>query len=171
MPSFLRASSIRDMIQSLGAPDIAHVIQQAVAPVFLFSGIAAMLSVLTSRLARVIDRARQFATEYHDLPAGAERHDMRDRLATLARRSRLINLAITLCTLAALLICVVIVTLFLAALLEVSASRSIAGLFILAMLALVGGLLTFLREIFVATASVRIDPPQDRVITTRPEQA
>lgn len=157
------------MIQSSSAPDIAHVIQQAVAPVFLFSGIAAMLSVLTSRLGRVIDRARQFAIEYHELPAGAERHEMRDRLATLAQRSRLINLAITLCTLAALLICVVIVTLFLAALLNVSASRWIAGLFIIAMLALVGGLLTFLREIFVATASVRIDPPQDRVIKTMPE--
>ncbi len=154
------------MIQSASAPDIAHVIQQAVAPVFLFSGIAAMLSVLTNRLARVIDRARQFATEYHDLPAGGERHDMRDRLATLSQRARLINVAITLCTIAALLICVVIVTLFVAALLEVTAARWISGLFILAMLALVGGLITFLREIFVATASVRIDPPQDRVIST-----
>jgi hypothetical protein len=157
------------MMQSSSAPDIAHVIQQAVAPVFLFSGIAAMLSVLTNRLGRVIDRARQFAAEYHDLPAGLERHEMRDRLATLAQRSRLINLAITLCTLAALLICVVIVTLFLAALLHVSASRWIAGLFIVAMLALVGGLISFLREIFVATASVRIDPPEDRVITIMPE--
>jgi hypothetical protein len=94
---------------------------------------------------------------------------MRNRLAVLSQRSRLINLAISLCTSAALLICVVIVTLFLAALLDVSAARSIAGLFILAMLALVGGLITFLREIFVATASVRIDPPQDRGVSTLPE--
>lgn len=159
------------MMQSSSAPDIAHVIQQAVAPVFLLSGIAAMLSVLTSRLGRVIDRAREFAKEYHELPAGAERHDMRDRLATLAQRSRLINLAITLCTLAALLICVVIVTIFLTALLHVGAFGWIAGLFIVAMLALVGGLLTFLREIFVATASVRIDPPQDRVIKTMQEHS
>ncbi len=151
------------MMQAAAVIDIAHVIQQAVAPVFLFSGIAAMLGVLTNRLARVIDRARQFEREYHELPAGDERHDMRDRLAMLSRRSRLINAAISLCTMAALLICVVIVTLFLAALLHVSASRWIAGLFILAMLALVGGLLAFLQEIFVATASVRIDPPQDRV--------
>ncbi len=143
--------------------DIAHVIQQAVAPVFLLSGVAAMLNVLTSRLGRVIDRARQFEREYHDLPAGKERHDMRDRLAALSRRSRLINLAITLCTMCALLICLVIVTLFVAALLQVSGSRWIAGLFIAAMLALVGGLIVFLQEIFIATASVRIDPPQDRI--------
>jgi hypothetical protein len=150
------------MAQIPAAIDVAHVIQQAVAPVFLLTGVAAMLSVLTNRLGRVIDRARQFEREYHELPAGNERHDLRDRLAALSRRSRLINLSITLCTLCALLICLVIVTLFLSALLNVSVSRWIAGLFILAMLALVGGLLAFLQEIFIATASVRIDPPQDR---------
>lgn len=144
--------------------EVAHVIQQAVAPVFLLSGVAAMLNVLTSRLGRVIDRARQFERDYHDLPPGTERHDMRDRLAMLSRRSRLINRAITLCTLCALMICLVIVTLFVSALIDVSGSRWIAGLFILAMLALIGGLVAFLQEIFVATASVRIDPPRDRVI-------
>ncbi len=149
--------------------DIAHVIQQAVAPVFLLSGVAAMLNVLTNRLARVIDRARQFEKDYHELPVGRERHDMRARLATLSRRSRLINVAITLCTVCALLICLVIVTLFLAALMDVSGSRWIAGLFIIAMLALIGGLVAFLQEIFLATASVRIDPPQDRVETTMAE--
>jgi Protein of unknown function (DUF2721) len=146
--------------------DVAHVIQQAVAPVFLLSGVGAMLNVLTSRLGRVIDRARQFEREYHDLPLGKERHDMRDRLAVLSRRSRLINRAITLCTMCSLMVCLVIVTLFVAALLDVSGFRWIAGLFILAMLALIGGLVAFLQEIFIATASVRIEPPQDRVVHT-----
>lgn len=150
-------------MQTAPALDIAHVIQQAVAPVFLLSGVAAMLNVLTSRLARVIDRARQLEIDYHDLPMSHERHVARDRLATLARRSRLINRAITLCTICALLICLVIVTLFVSALMDVSGSRWIAGLFVIAMLALIGGLLTFLQEIFIATASVRIDPPQDRI--------
>ena len=150
-------------MQIAPALDIAHVIQQAVAPVFLLSGVAAMLNVLTSRLARVIDRARQLEIDYHDLPMSDERTVMRNRLAFLARRSRLINLAITLCTVCALLICLVIVTLFVSALMAVSGSRWIAGLFVIAMLALIGGLLTFLQEIFIATASVRIDPPQDRV--------
>ncbi|MBC7840843.1 MAG: DUF2721 domain-containing protein [Gemmatimonadaceae bacterium] len=143
--------------------DIAHVIQQAVAPVFLLTGVAAMLNVLTNRLARVIDRARQLEKDYHDLPIGNERHVVRDRMATLSKRSRLINVAITLCTSCALLICIVIMTLFVAAMIDVSASRWIAGLFVLAILALIGGLVSFLREIFVATSSVRIDPPQDRI--------
>lgn len=155
------ASSIRGM-PSPPILDIAHVIQQAVAPVFLFSGVAAMLNVLASRLARVIDRARQLELDYHELPQGCARHVMRDRLATLARRARLINIAITLCTICALLICLVIMTLFVSALVDISGPHWIAGLFIVAMLALVGGLIAFLREIFIATATVRIDPPQDR---------
>ena len=146
------------------ALDIAHTIQQAVAPVFLLSGVAAMLNVLTSRLARVIDRARAMEQDYHDLPLGSERHVMRDRLAILSKRSRLINRAITLCTMCALLVCLLIMTLFVSALLDLSGSpRWIAGLFVLAMLALIGGLVTFLQEISIATASVRIDPPQDRM--------
>lgn len=151
------------LMQAATTPDIAHVIQQAVAPVFLLSGVAAMLNVLTNRLGRVIDRGRQFERDYHDLPTPAERLVMRDRLAQLSRRSRLINRAITLCTLCALLVCLVIVTLFVSAFVHVNGARWIAGLFIIAMLALVGGLVEFLREIFVATASVRIDPPQDRL--------
>ena len=45
----------------MAAPEIipvAHVIQLAVAPVFLLSGVGVMLTVLTNRLARVVDRAR-----------------------------------------------------------------------------------------------------------------
>ena len=41
-----------------GTGVIAHAIQLAVAPVFLFTGIAGVLAVVANRLARVIDRAR-----------------------------------------------------------------------------------------------------------------
>ena len=46
------------MTQDSGITGIAHVIQLSVAPVFLLSGIGAMLAVMTNRVARVIDRAR-----------------------------------------------------------------------------------------------------------------
>lgn len=38
--------------------EISHAIQMAVAPVFLLSGVAALIGVLTTRLSRIIDRAR-----------------------------------------------------------------------------------------------------------------
>jgi hypothetical protein len=136
---------------------LAHVIQLAVAPVFLVTGLAGMLAVLTNRLARVVDRARGLEGR---LPAAAP-HDatmLHRELATLARRASLINWAITLCTTAALLVSAVIALLFLGAFLAIGTAAAVAWLFIGAMVAFFSGLVCFLREIFVATAALRIGP-------------
>jgi hypothetical protein len=134
--------------------DVAHVIQLAVAPVFLLSGVGVTLTVLTNRLARIIDRARALETRLL-VPSTAMEPEVHDELALLARRARLVSLAITLSTTCALLISVMIATLFVGAFLSVDLSRLIAALFIIAMLAFVGALVGFLREIFLATASLR----------------
>jgi hypothetical protein len=140
-----------------GAAAVAHVIQLAVAPVFLLSGIGAMLAVLTTRLSRVIDRARVLEVEPPALPpAAAAARD--EELANLGRRARLVSRAIALCTATALLICAVIAILFASAFFRFEAAALVAALFIAAMLCLVAGLLYFLREIFVATAIIRIGP-------------
>jgi len=140
-----------------GITGIAHAIQLAVAPVFLLSGIGAMLAVMTNRLARVIDRARVLEGQ---LRAGAgEAGPVRAQLATLSRRAALVGRSITLCTITALLVCTVIAVLFLGAFLAFDTSVAVALLFIAAMCTFILGLLTFLREIFVATASLRIGAP------------
>ncbi|HYK82103.1 MAG TPA: DUF2721 domain-containing protein [Gemmatimonadales bacterium] len=138
-------------------PEIAHVIQLAVAPVFLLSGVGVTLTVLTSRLSRIVDRARSLEGQ---LPAGTsgEETDVHRELATLSRRAQLINRALTLSTACALLVCVVIAALFLGALLGLDLSIVIAPLFVIAMVAFIGALLSFLREIFLATATLRIGP-------------
>lgn len=135
--------------------DIGHVIQLAVAPVFLLSGIGIVLTLLTSRLARVVDRARRLedAARASD---GAALEARRQELRLMAHRCRLMNQAITLGTSSALLVAIVVVLLFLAALLDFNARVAIASLFILAMLALIGALLLFLREVYLATVSLRI---------------
>jgi hypothetical protein len=143
------------MQQDTGVTAVAHVIQLAVAPVFLLSGIGAMLAVMTSRLARIVDRAR--AMEAEAVRSGAAPPSaVISRLAVLSRRAKFIGYAITLCTITALLICAVIAVLFLGAFLELDTSTWVALLFVLAMLAFFVGLLMFLREIFLATATVRI---------------
>ena len=72
--------------------DIAHLIQTSVAPVFLLSGVAATLGVLTNRLARAVDRARSIeaSLESH---TGDPQH-LLDDLEVLARRARYLNTAI-----------------------------------------------------------------------------
>ena len=130
-------------------PTVAHVIQQALTPVFLLGGVGAFLNVLTGRLARVVDRFRALTeTALKD----NERH--KEELSLLPVRARWINWAISLCIVCALFICGAIVTLFLGAVLGLNLSRIISLLFIAAILALTAGLLCFLREINLATECI-----------------
>jgi hypothetical protein len=134
---------------------VGQAIQLSVAPVFLLSSIGAMLAVLTSRLARVVDRALAAEARMLDMSAG-DRTSSYDRLDTLARRAKLVNHSITLCTITALLVCMVVATMFVGAFLHVDTSIPVAALFIGAMTSFIAGLLCFLREIFIATNSLRI---------------
>jgi hypothetical protein len=134
---------------------VAEVVRTAVAPVFLLSGVGVTLTMLTNRLARVVDRARalersEVNTHEHDM------HELQSSLATLARRARLLGGSITLCTICALLVCGVVVALFVGAFVNFHLSQVIAVLFISAMICFIAGLVLFLREVFVATRALRI---------------
>jgi hypothetical protein len=135
--------------------EIAEVVRTAVAPVFLLSGVGVTLTMLTNRLARVVDRARALESSESD----THEHDMKElqgRLDTLARRARLLGAAITLCTICALLVSGVVVALFVGAFVNFHLSLVVAVLFTVAMFSFIAGLLLFLREVFIATRALRI---------------
>jgi hypothetical protein len=136
---------------------VAHAIQLAVAPVFLLSGIGAILVVMTNRLGRIIDRARVLE-EKLDGASAAILATLRADLGILSRRAKLISRAITLCTATALLVCTVIAVLFLSAFFRFDATIPVALLFIAAMSTFFLGLVWFLREIYLATVTLRIGP-------------
>jgi hypothetical protein len=125
--------------------DMARAIQLALAPVFLLTGIAGLLNVMTGRLARIVDRVRQLSGDAID-PARR----------VLELRRHFSGIAITACTVAALLICIVIATLFIEVMLDAPLKWVVGGLFTAAMLALVVGLSYFLREVHLAMRATRI---------------
>lgn len=129
----------------------AHAIQQAVAPVFLLTGVGAILGVLSTRLGRVIDHFRTL-----DKSPAEERIKHLAEMKILLHRSRWIHWAISLCTLSALLVCIVIAALFIGSELGMDPSGTVAILFIASMLALTAGLLCFLREITLATGGIKL---------------
>lgn len=145
------------MLQEARVESIAHIIQTAIAPVFLLTGIASMLVVLTNRLARIIDRARLLEGHLPDL-TGEHHVIVGEDLRWLSRRARHINRAIAMFTLAALLVCVIIAILFVSAFIATDISRVVATLFVVTMGALIFGLVSFLREVYHATRSLRIGP-------------
>ena len=137
------------------ASTIAHTIQLSLAPVFLLTGVGAILAVLTNRLGRIIDRARVLQARLENT---GPNECYQQELRILARRGRHIHWAIGLSTTCALLVCAVVALLFIDELARADFGRAVAGLFVAAMVSLCLALLSFLREIFLATQHVRIVP-------------
>ena len=134
--------------------DIAHLIQTAIAPVFLLTGVASTLGVLTNRLSRIVDRARVLEDRLAGHPG--EGPQLHGELAVLARRARYIYGAISLSTISALLVALVVVTLFTNAFLASELSVLIALLFVGAMVCLSAAYVVFLIEVRIAVAALRI---------------
>jgi len=128
--------------------DITRVIQLAVAPVFLLTAIATLITALNNRLGRIVDRRRVVLNRLHDVVAGDDAS--KNELHLLHRRIKLIYFAILSAVIAALMICLVVASAFLGALLSVELARVVAVFFILAMLTLIACLVFFLREVFLA---------------------
>ncbi|WP_395777095.1 DUF2721 domain-containing protein [Aquidulcibacter sp.] len=137
--------------------DIVQIIQLSIAPVFLIAGIGTLLNVLTSRLARVVDRGRAIELDL-DSPMGSGQHTNRHlaELRVLDQRMNWIHNAIMLSTMAILLVCLLIVALFSVELITIDLSRVVAILFIATMASLIGGLISFLIEISYARKSLRV---------------
>lgn len=133
---------------------VAQVIQLAVAPVFLLTGVGATLGVLANRLARIIDRAR--AQEARRDAGAGNLQEIAADLAHLSLRARLVYRAIAMLVVSALLVGFVIISLFLGVFLDASLGGLIAVLFIGAMIAFIAALMVFLREVYVGTQGLRI---------------
>jgi len=142
-------------VNALEVVDVAHAIQLALAPVFLLSGIWVFLGVLANRLARIVDRARSMEQELRHA-AAADSGRIRAQLGVLSRRARYINFAITLGTVAALLVALVVALLFLSTIVALNLAPPVAALFVLSMIALVAAFLSFLVEVRIAIATLRI---------------
>ena len=142
--------------------DITHTIQLAVAPVFLLTALGTTLSVFTTRLARIVDRARRIEARLGDEAGGARDASILE-LGMIERRVRLIYWALTLGTSAALLVCLLIAVAFLGYLFDARVGTGMALLFVAAMATYTAALIFFLREVFIAIATVRFRlPPEAR---------
>lgn len=133
--------------------DITHVIQLAVAPVFLLTGIGAIITVMTNRLARAVDRARHLQQVRHSAQAEERDHLVRE-FEVVGRRIRLAHRAIAFAVFSELCVCLLVALAFIGAATGLELALGVAALFVLAMLSLIATLLIFLREIMLSVRSV-----------------
>jgi hypothetical protein len=130
---------------------LARALHHSVAPVFLLAGIAGLLNVLTNRLNRIVDRARQLQKEDS---TGANR-DGPLELGVHKKRIRLVMKAIELSTVTILLVALVVSIVFVSAVAAIDLALIVVPLFVLAMGCLMVAVVLFLREVQLATGQLR----------------
>ena len=134
---------------------IAHLIQLAIAPVFLLVGASGLLNVMTGRLARIVDRVRALEEDVLTADSDRRRDDV-GQLAILSRRMAICQSAIAMCTLSAILVCVMVIVLFAAGTGALRHGTPVAILFIAVMAALTLSLMLFFLEVAISTRTVRV---------------
>jgi hypothetical protein len=151
------------MTNSTPLPELVPVLQVAIAPVILISGVGLFLLSLTNRFGRALDRTREI---HHELvgAAAADRHRLSSQVAVIYRRARMIQFSIIMAAVSALFAAMLILTLFCAALFKWEASTVISLIFIACLGSLIVSLVTFIMDIRLSLKALKLEltrHPQD----------
>lgn len=146
------------MIHAHWAPDLQAVIsvlQTALTPAFLLVAVGSLLNILTGRLSRIVDRSRDLQRQ-HGATQGREHDRLVKELRILEKRMHVVGTSILWGVLAAVTVCIMIGLLFLMGLTSLSMAWIAVAVFILALGLIVGSLLMFVREIYLATHAIKV---------------
>jgi Cu/Ag efflux pump CusA len=147
--------------------ELVPVLQTAIGPMILISGVGMLLLNLTNRLARTIDRSRQLVEMMkHSDEEGRQRNKL--QLDILWKRAKLLQSAIALVAVSALLAALLVIVLFITVLMKIEAAFILSALFILCMSSLIAALVYFLRDInytlHALALELHIDPKEGKKI-------
>jgi hypothetical protein len=141
--------------------DLIPVLQVAVGPVILISGVGLLLLSLTNRFGRAVDRSRQLIREMREASA-ADKLRLAGQVTVLYRRAQLIQSSIVFATVSVLCAAVLIITLFYTALMKKEWAVFISLLFICCLLALIASLVTFIRDIHLSLKALKLEMGREK---------
>lgn len=136
--------------------DLVSILQAAVSPVVLISGVGLLILSMTNRLARVVDRSRQLGAARRG-NTGSERTTVEAQLSILVRRARLLRRAIRASTWCVLMAAVLVIELFLSAFLQFDGTLISALLFVSCLLFLIVALVSFLQDINLSLVALDLE--------------
>ncbi len=142
--------------------ELIPVLQVAVGPVILISGVGLLLLSLTNRFGRAVDRSRQLTRELREASA-ADQLRLAAQVDILFRRAELIQRAIVLAATSLLFAAVLIITLFFTALLHWELAVPVSLLFIGCLVALIGSLLLFIQDIRLSLKALKLELNRETV--------
>jgi hypothetical protein len=140
----------------LPVSELIPVLQVAIGPVILVSGVGLLLLTMTNRLGRVVDRSRLLGQELRSTPPDRGQA-LRAQLEILSGRARLLQRAIILASVSVLLAAILIIVIFVTALLGLDDAWLIGALFTASMAALIGSLIAFLMDLNQSLAALKLE--------------
>ena len=132
------------------------VIQLAITPVILLSGVGALMLTLTNRMGRIVDRTRTLVGQIHAAPVG-ERAHIENQIGIMWRRAKLMRIAVTFAGLSMLLSCVLVMAIFVDATAEADFGFELVVIFVASIMCLIASLVAFLRDIFMSLWALRVE--------------
>lgn len=139
-------------MQTLSVAEILPILQTAIGPTILISGVGLLLLTMTNRLGRIIDRSRILVKELRSTGLdGRTRYDK--QLKVLWRRAQITRMAIALAAGSVLFAAVLIIVIFSVAVTHVEITWLIGSIFVACMLCLIGSLIAFLWDINLSLAA------------------
>jgi len=143
-------------LSGIALPQLIPILQVAIGPVILVSGVALLLLTMTNRLGRIIDRTREIARGLRGA-SERDREPMLAQLEILSRRALFVRTAIFFAALSVLLAALLVIALFLAALLRLTPALPIIVLFIACLLFLIASLLLFIHDVNLSLKALRLE--------------
>jgi hypothetical protein len=138
------------------------VLQVAIGPVILISGVGLLVLSMTNRLGRVIDRSRILIdVRRRGAPQDVIRAEL--QLNILWRRASLLRIAISLASISVLLDALMMILLFLGSLIDLPVAVEVTIAFAACMTALIGSILYFLRDINLSLRALSHEMQPDAV--------
>ncbi|TLU73496.1 DUF2721 domain-containing protein [Lichenicoccus roseus] len=156
------------MVANQSVDDVAHIIQVALTPVFMLSGIGTLLNLFNTRLARVSDHLEAIAEHQDGLRAGPDPADAAAP-AMLLRHSRrlhqrvvMLDMSIGLGAVGGAATCGAALVLFLGSLRNAGAGSWLVLLFGVALVCTMGALAAFIGDSLLAWHGLRMEGPLPR---------
>lgn len=137
--------------------ELLPVLQVAIGPVILISGVGLLLLTLSNRFGRAVDRSRALGREMREVTEESERQRLREQVRILYRRARFIRLSITMAVSSVLLASLLIAVLFLTVLMKTELGLGIALIFIACLGCLIISLAAFIREIKLSLQALSLE--------------
>lgn len=136
--------------------DIVVLLQTAIGPAILISGVGLLLLTMTNRLGRLIDRQRLLCAQRRTCPRDEQMMLSRE-LSILWRRARLIRDSIILASLSVLCSSLIIILLFIMPLLGLALNLFVIALFVLCLASLIASLFVFILDVNQSLTALKLE--------------